>query len=239
MLTLAHNLISVMKTISLGPTCISASIIQAMGLKTESYPLDWAQSGSEVVKELFMLDPIAFYWRHIFRPTLILHQQLDTRRLDPGELPTHSLIPSKVLYGYPWFYNPHADVNSHDRDYYLRCLRRFKLLVSDSTADVCCLLSDQPDIKSYDYLSIPSDAIKDFYSHIVRYVACNLKLVLLRIHKADTCYSDMSSIEVRPGKIWKISVSVPSLLYGTTAPVDRNYELQICASYLKNFLCTI
>lgn len=218
------------KFISLGPTCISASLIKGMGLKLESYPLDWAQSGSEIAKELFRLDETAFFWRHIHKPTQLLEQVIDNRILKKDELPTHGIKPIKSLFGYSWFYNPHSEINEHDNSYYRRCLTRFKQLIGNHTQDVCCIISDQPDLASYDYLNISSDQLIDFYNEINQYCECRLKIAVVRIKKTDSTYAKVLDKSILNNKIWLIEIFIPKVLYGCSP-----YESQICSLLLKQF----
>jgi len=109
---------------------MSAGILQSGGLRLCSYPLDWGQSGSSVLLDLFELDPEACYWRHFHQPNLSYRQILTTSSsTDQSYI---KICPVDVLYGFPYFYNPHREMGN-SKSYFLRCLSRFKSVVSNAS----------------------------------------------------------------------------------------------------------
>lgn len=123
------DLVHIMKNkkvfVSLGPACITADILQSIGLRRFSLPFDWARSGSLQLEELLFLSPEQFYERNIVSPNLKLVQ---TSIPSVHNNYTIGLSHAKSLYGFPYFYNPHRSLREIDKNYYIRCLERFASL---------------------------------------------------------------------------------------------------------------
>ena len=52
--------------ISLGPSCMSAAMLDDAGFRFFSLPLDWCRSGSIQVEDLFLeIDSLEYYYRHM------------------------------------------------------------------------------------------------------------------------------------------------------------------------------
>jgi len=59
--------------ISLGPSCMSAAMLDNAGFRHFSLPLDWCRSGSIQVEDLFHdFDPEEYYYRHMHSPNIAM-----------------------------------------------------------------------------------------------------------------------------------------------------------------------
>ncbi len=166
--------------VSLGPACITASILNEAGLRRCSYPLDWARSGGNQINDLLRISANEFYYRHVHTPSLIL-DQIDVP--SPINNMTVELGQKDHIYGFPYFYNPHRTLGE-EREYFIRCHNRLTDLVSNRNSRVCFLLSDYANRRGEDYFG---DRINEASALIMdaldtERVRCMYSLVICRLY---------------------------------------------------------
>lgn len=118
-----------MKYCSLGDSCKASYGLQSIGLKTESYPFDWINSRSEIIKMCIQNEFKDFLDRSLYYPQVNEH---DAERICDHSIYTPILNVNPLTYKQVFF--RHRDPLSLDKDYeyYTRCVDRFKnLLASD------------------------------------------------------------------------------------------------------------
>jgi len=136
--------------VSLGPSCLSAGVLKGGNLRRFSLPLDWAQSGGGVLEDLLRLSPEQFFYAHIYYPNIRLGQAHAPSDENKNTAP---LVATSSVYGYPYYYNPHRSLPSQE-DYYLRCLKRFGMIITcHDTIHLRFLLADQADRLGECYLN--------------------------------------------------------------------------------------
>ena len=173
--------------LALGPSCLSSGLLKSANLRRFSLPLDWAQSGSNQLQDLFALEPLEYYYLHMHRPNIQFAQRVLPC---PGNRETADVVPVGIVYGYPFFYNPHRPL-SMDREYFVRCLRRLKVLFGmGSNLFLRVLLSDHSDIEAESYFGHDHKQIATFIDSSFRSLRCEFDVTICRIHRSDQIFAN-------------------------------------------------
>jgi len=110
---------------SLGETCQASYTLQALGLKSESYPFDWVSTKSEIIKSCLEDDFKTFLDRSLYLPSAIEGSCYHGAY-------AHILEAEPILNEHIFFRHRDPLGKDGDYDYYLRCVDRFrKVLASD------------------------------------------------------------------------------------------------------------
>jgi hypothetical protein len=125
------------KVISFGHRCSSASFIQKLGLKTESYPFDWLVSKLDVIKDCIETKFVHFLNvnNYITKNTETVNIIDNTKTHIHNEVALVNTYYEKDLqniqtYNYKLAFNHQNIIN--DYEYYLRCINRlYELFKSD------------------------------------------------------------------------------------------------------------
>jgi len=171
--------------IPMGPACLAAGILKAGNLRCCSYPLDWGQSGSTILEDLFILKPNDCYYRHFHQPNRSYYQP-GIGKKNTCESPYHNLGELIPIYGFPYFYNPHKPLGQ-SREYFIRCLQRFQKVVFDDSIIKVFLYAERLDTPAERYF--PDDGSHlEFIDGVLRsYVCGDWQCILVSI-AASTPY---------------------------------------------------
>ena len=115
-----------MKYCSLGPGCHSSQVFKRLELKTESYPFDWGNSSTEVIRDCIKDDFSKFLDRNLYSPAENLW--------DDDRLCHHDFYKPFLQKDHPakQIFFRHRDPLNNERDYiyYQRCIERFRNLLA-------------------------------------------------------------------------------------------------------------
>lgn len=162
---------------SLGPTCIAASILMQSYLRNCSYPLDWAQSGYSTLIELLRYPDEIFYYRNILSPSIHYYQ---TKSDTHSDYTLQSSI-SRNIYGFPYFYNPHRPLGDVSKDYFMRCIKRAQKLFNDRSSRIDFVLADFPDQQGNRFLDHVCDSPLNLITPLVENLSCKFRVWVVRI----------------------------------------------------------
>ena len=116
---------------SLGPTCVSAEILKAGGLRTCTYGFDWFRSDF-IFWELLIENGLEqFLEKYVYNICIPL-MQTENPEDNPNQTSEVSMV--KPCYGFNYLYNPHRNYKDKStKEYFLRCfLRTINALRNDS-----------------------------------------------------------------------------------------------------------
>lgn len=114
--------------VSLGTHCYTATLLQAAGLKTASYPFDWIFSSPGMVAHCLDDDFATFLNRRYYEPV-----PPEKRRDGPDvNLCDHRLYRDR--YGVPFVFNHRDPLDDEDYQYLVRCVDRFRALARNGSA---------------------------------------------------------------------------------------------------------
>lgn len=220
--------------ISLGPTCIAASILRFAQLRSCSYPLDWAQSGFLTLEELLTREPVEFYLRNILTPSIHYDQEIVKgstyhRIVDPLQ---------RNYYGFPYFYNPHRSITDDNRDYFMRCISRFKKAIAEPGM-IYFVLADYPDQPGNTFLSNLVHNPIPLIELLLKHVRSEFRVWLVRIsHNVDPS-SMPQAVCTHSRYMSVILIRMPSGLgrnenpdTDITGPIYGQFFLKFLKSYL-------
>ena len=195
--------------VSLGPWCYAAGILQSCGLRDCSFPFDWCQSGSIQHKDILELTPEAFYYRHIHSPALFFDyyhlSEPDSNGNTLGRLDS-----IKPIYGYPFFYNPHRPPGL-ERDYYLRCLRRFHNICLDNNTRKIFLLADYIDKPGSSFLHDANQIQEYIQEHITSRCLGMTSIVIYRTQVTETPLVEFHANKLS-GDSYEVIEYMPSMI---------------------------
>ncbi len=137
--------------ISLGPWCHTAGIIKSTHFKTCSYPFDWSQTGSSHHRDIFLLPPESFYYRHIHSPARHFVYQATSSPNVHGHT-NGCLVIDTPCYGYEFFYNPHR-MPGLEKAYFLRCICRFREVCQNESVTKIFIIADYTNKVHHDFLA--------------------------------------------------------------------------------------
>lgn len=166
--------------ISLGPSCIPAGILDALGVRRHTYGFDWCRSGSYHL-ERFLSDELeVFLENEVFRPNHRMRQQVSPSitAYNTGHIGLDS-----GRYGYGYLYNPHRDINLEEtRSYHRRAFARLKKVIHDEVIAKEFLLCDYENKEGYKYFSNPrsdmmwvdsvlqNNGVANYQIHLIRFL---------------------------------------------------------------------
>lgn len=169
---------------SLGYRCSSAGLIKSLGLKRESYPFDWMVSRLPIIEDCIetdfkylldpnhytciesttgnytSLDPSSRQW--ICNESVCFNQYYESFYLSQNQwyLP-RPITPTSDAYGYKCMMNHHnIKRNTNDRDYFGRCVDRWKNMISSSSQTLSLYI--HPAVFYEEFISIRDDLLKEF-----------------------------------------------------------------------------
>ncbi len=218
--------------ISLGPTCFAAYVLKISGLRSASFPFDWARSGSSHVEDIFQLAPEEFYFSHIHTPC---QQLLQLAKPSPGNNFTAPLGPRQALWGFPYFYNPHRPIG-RSRDYFMRCLKRFHEAIHSQSKIPSFLLADHIGKPGHNFLEEPHKIARYLTEILDTNLDISYKLTILRTEERSDglskCRLDSFGSAKHTANI--ISVKVARQIIETYAS-DKDYlSLLLGKIYIKS-----
>lgn len=168
----------------MGPACMSAGILDVGRFRKCSYPLDWGQSGSSILEPLFTYPSDQLYYEFFHSPKI----RLSTLRNEQ----TNSFYAKeeKPLYGFPYFLNPHRP-QGLSMDYHLRCINRFKSVVSNPLIRKEFLFSDRLDNPGETYFHNITEAVT-YIRHIInQHVLGTYNITVCRIGTTNSSCIDI------------------------------------------------
>lgn len=115
-----------MKYCSLGDSCMPSFSLKALGLKSESYPFDWVNSKSNIVKLCIEDEFKDFLDKSLYSEH---KNEYDAERVCQHNIYVDLLRVNPI---YKQIFFRHRDPLGNDKDYeyYVRCVDRFKSLLS-------------------------------------------------------------------------------------------------------------
>jgi hypothetical protein len=195
------------KFISLGPFCLSASILESAKLRDGSYPLDWAQSGYTTISELVELDKEAFYYRNIYTPSVHFYQ-IETESLT-DLFPLVSSANTNI-FGYPYFYNPHKKLGVESKEYFMRTLDRWDKVTS-SACNVTFLLTDYTNNPGNIFFDDALQKLKPLSTILSSKLCCKHRIILIRLRLAcDQLLLCCDKVEILDMGILQIDICYPT-----------------------------
>lgn len=173
--------------ISLGPTCFAAYVLKVFGLRSSSYPLDWARSGSTHLFDLVRMEPEEFYWAHIHTPSVQLEQR-DNPEIAANN--TAELVARHSIYGYPYFYNPHRKTG-RNRAYHIRTLERW-LGALEGTDRISFIVADHVARDGMEFFSDPITQIQYIEDTLAYRCRPQFGITMMRVSSCDKRVALMS-----------------------------------------------
>ena len=212
--------------ISLGPSCLSASLLKTLNLRNCSYPFDWGQTGGLHLRDALIMEVNDYYYRHIAVPNVQLTQICNPESSDNN---TATLRRKDHVYGHPFYHNPHRPIGS-DKDYYIRCLLRFKDTVYNKNVKKIFVLSDYLDRPGEKYYKDPNIVCTYLLDTLSEYIPrSTFDIVLIRIRFDGITIARKEVINLDQNcKCCKITI--PSLLS------DSGFEKVVAKLALKEYI---
>ena len=145
-----------LKIVSLGYRCPAAGIAKLLGRKTESHPFDWMISRLPIVQHCietdfqYFMDPDNYAETRTMTAHYDTHEGVVIKICDETiqyntyyeEFPLHAMHTTEQLttprdtYAYHLATNHHSIKNPVDKEYYARCVGRFRQIISDKSQPV-------------------------------------------------------------------------------------------------------
>ena len=198
------------KFVSLGPFCLSASILEYAKLRDGSYPLDWAQSGYTTIKELLELDKEAFYYRNIYTPSIHFYQSRDGKNSRSDMFPLISSAETN-LFGYPYFYNPHRKLGIESKEYFMRTLRRWENSTSLGL-NVTFLLADYMNNPGNIFFDDAEKQLAALSGLLSSKLACRHRIILVRLRlDSKQAFLHCEKVDILHKGILQMNICYPVL----------------------------
>jgi hypothetical protein len=126
-----------MKYCSLGIGCHSSQILKRIKLKEESYPFDWINSSTEVVRDCIKDNFSKFLDKSYYSPA---ENPWDDDRVCHHDFYKQFLIHDSDAAKQIFFRHTDPSTNEHDYSYYERCIDRFRNLLASEEHKVFLLI---------------------------------------------------------------------------------------------------
>jgi hypothetical protein len=212
------------KYISLGPFCLSASILKSAKLRDGSYPLDWAQSGYTTIKELVELSKEAFYFRNIYTPSIHFYQTSTKNTSQNDMFPLISSVDTNI-FGYPYFYNPHKRLGAESKEYHLRTLTRWENATSTGSS-VTFLLTDYCNNPGNIFFDDSGTKLIALSRCLSENLACEHRIILIRLRLSeDSFFIYCSDFKYLNHGIAEIIISYPRFYQATQELHDMGVDM--------------
>ena len=197
------------KYISLGPSCISASILKDSGKRSETFGFDWCRSGSIHIEDLFRLSLDEFLIKHAYDPNIQLIQEEAPCKENNF---TPLIKQREVLFGYNYLINPHRDYSDKEtRGYLKRSFERIKQAAFDKRLKKVYLLADYVNKEHYCYFNDVQEVAQIIESILSD--THNFNIVIIRIHLKGNHSANIDITKTLAGKLTTvIEFSVSNIL---------------------------
>ncbi|TCD58088.1 hypothetical protein CWE16_01960 [Synechococcus sp. BS55D] len=193
--------------ISIGPTCISAEILKAAGLRHCTYGFDWCRSGYYHLQQFIELPLVEFIHGFALRPSVALEQVCNPYETSSS---TAELRRVENLYGFPYLYFPHRPEGTREtREYIWRCFTRLNKVIWREEVRKVFVVSDYVNKPHYGFIA-EEEVVAQKLSSLVRDNRINAEIAMIRVELVgNDCSLEMDTYRLASGKCTVIRARVP------------------------------
>jgi len=173
--------------ISIGPTCVGAELLKAGGFRKCTYGFDWARSGYIHFKDFLSYSVDRFVDKHVVNPHIALVQKKPPTNENSM---TGHIGTIEPLYGYPYFYNPHRDLEEPETiEYHRRCLTRLKEVTLNDSVHKYFVIADYRNKPNSIFINDENMALYQLKKLLIDSKVNNYTIIMVRIsllHEPDS-----------------------------------------------------
>jgi hypothetical protein len=230
------------KVISFGYRCMSASFLQKLNLKTESYPFDWLVSKLDVIQDcietkfVHFLNVNNYITKHTDSFNMIDNIKIQVCHNETAHINTfyEKNVDNGNLYHYKLGLNHHNLNNTNDFDYYQRCITRlYELFETDIQK---YYLYFHPIIGINDFQNNKETILNDFnnFNQYITGKTKNIFGIYFILIKHPENIKSIKLIETLNYNVFILYCNNDFLDYGETFAGNYHIEYEKVLSILKN-----